>query len=146
MKLLIICAAIYLAKANQNLLIRDDIIQHWDQLLNIYKNECINESGVKSEMVINVVELLKLPNDRNYKCFLKCLYERLGLLSNDGIFNLQSMAKKVKAADVDLVEQTMNLLPEIGDNCEKAYQFALKSAIKVALRYPKLNLNLNLKI
>nr|WKF45138.1 odorant-binding protein 5 [Podabrus annulatus] len=57
------------------------------QAMYSHKEACIKESHVNKDLVNKFVENKELSDDQHFKCYLKCLLEKVNVLSNTGDLN-----------------------------------------------------------
>lgn len=84
---------------------------------------CIKESGISIEAVQNAEETAKIPEDKRFRCYLKCSFLSSNLMDQTGVINmdtLQSLLKTSNPAFIDKVEKNCKKPVESDDLCETA--------------------------
>ncbi|KAF5282733.1 hypothetical protein FQR65_LT02730 [Abscondita terminalis] len=86
-------------------------------------SECICATGVNPSFVISMLTNLDFPNDACFKCFLKCLANKLNLLNPDGTLYVSAFLKIVPGASAAINVACTNQTIKILDLCEKIWTY-----------------------
>ncbi|KAF2881145.1 hypothetical protein ILUMI_25019 [Ignelater luminosus] len=84
---------------------------------------CVKESNVNSDIIEKLIKNNEFANDNALKCFLKCVYTKAGIMSEDGDFNADELKKTLDdGQSPDLVNKCKDL--KGSDSCDTAFLVA----------------------
>lgn len=84
---------------------------------------CVKETNVNPEALEKFMKTSEFANDNTLKCFIKCLYEKGGIMSEDGNFNADELKRTLDDdQSPDLVNKCKDL--KGSDNCDTAFLVA----------------------
>ncbi|KAF5291826.1 hypothetical protein FQA39_LY19401 [Lamprigera yunnana] len=108
-----------LSNKNEN----DELLKSWEKLFEPFRRECIKESGVNEDDVIDIEKLLNFPNYENFKCYLKCQYQHLHFVDTEGNFDVPTMLKEVVGITETVINTCILKASNENDLCNKSYTF-----------------------
>ncbi|XP_076240974.1 uncharacterized protein LOC143183335 [Calliopsis andreniformis] len=91
-----------------------------DQLerLNVYKIECMNETGIDSEKLQNVT-VDQIVEDEELNCFMACIFKKFSIMNEDGSLNEEiAYEHTTEEGETEAIDKCKNTTGE--DVCEKA--------------------------
>ncbi|KAF5285180.1 hypothetical protein FQA39_LY16747 [Lamprigera yunnana] len=103
---------------------KEEIVINWNKMLNTHRSECIKESGVNREDAIDIQRTITFPNDKNFKCYLKCQVQRLNMLDSEGNFDIPVILKTVAGTTEQINNKCLQEVSNENDLCNKAYDAA----------------------
>ncbi|KAF2881144.1 hypothetical protein ILUMI_25018 [Ignelater luminosus] len=84
---------------------------------------CVKESNANPAAVEKLIKNSEFSDDNTIKCFLKCVYTKAGVMSEDGKFNADELKKTLEDdQSPDLVNKCKDL--KGSDNCDTAFLVA----------------------
>ncbi|KAF5291286.1 hypothetical protein FQA39_LY03437 [Lamprigera yunnana] len=100
----------------------DKAIVDFEDVVDKEAKECYNEFHFNRQQLESMLKMVDLPNDRNLKCYLACLYIHINIV--DESFNrLTENAKQYYEVDKPTADLIYNKCKDLKgeDNCEKAF-------------------------
>ncbi|KAF5278889.1 hypothetical protein FQA39_LY18343 [Lamprigera yunnana] len=132
MQLTTICLSLIVVASTKNV---EDIIKQseedWDAIFMSYKKQCIEESGVDENDVLEPFEKVMFPDKRNFKCYIKCQYALLNYMDVEGNFNLEKMVNTITALSPEVAKNCIDRASTDVNLCDKAYSFVICAVPKV---------------
>lgn len=81
---------------------------------------CVKESNANPAAVEKLIRNSEFSDDKNLKCFIKCLYTKAGVMSDDGKFSAEELKKTLEDGDSpDVINKCKDL--KGSDNCDTAF-------------------------
>ncbi|KAK5647214.1 hypothetical protein RI129_002106 [Pyrocoelia pectoralis] len=99
-------------------------IAWWESVIKPYVEKCTSETNV-DRVYVEGMQVLEFPNEDKFRCYVKCLYQNIGVLDSKGNINVNEVSKKLTFNHLDQAEFCkMRSLPH-SNLCERAYQLLL---------------------
>ncbi|KAF5282224.1 hypothetical protein FQA39_LY17668 [Lamprigera yunnana] len=111
-----------------------ETVESWNQLLARNFEKCVKESGVDETEAKNVFETLKFPEDRNFKCYIKCQMLSLDLFNSKGEPNVQKLISEVKNLTEKVIKENQEQASLETDLCDKLFAFVRHGARTILKR------------
>ncbi|KAF5284315.1 hypothetical protein FQA39_LY04608 [Lamprigera yunnana] len=118
MKLLLLLIGV---TVTYSLNVKPEMIEKWDKIIEPHRQKCVEESNVDANEAKNFMKADTIPQDKSFKCYLKCLMLQLGLMDDAGKINAEEIKKLDPEADAGADECL-----KIGsdpDICESAFKY-----------------------
>lgn len=122
MKLYLLLFAVYVALIDAK--ISDYVIETWEKLADPYKNECIKLSGADVDDVDQVLRLANVPDTSAFHNFVKCVYLKLGMLSEAGEFQDWIILQGADYLNYKLLKECKNEANDEDDLALKSFKLA----------------------
>ncbi|KAF5291280.1 hypothetical protein FQA39_LY03431 [Lamprigera yunnana] len=103
----------------------DKAIADFEDVVDKEAKECYSEFHVNRQQLDSMLKMRELPNDRNIKCYMACLFSHLDMV--DESFNqLTENSKKYLEVNETLADLVYNKCKDLKgeDNCEKVFNWA----------------------
>ncbi|KAF5282223.1 hypothetical protein FQA39_LY17667 [Lamprigera yunnana] len=110
-----------------------DTVQKWNKLFDQNFEKCVKESGVDETEAKNLFKTLKFPEDRNFKCYVKCQMLSLGFFNSKGEVNIQNLISQAKNVDEKSVKEAVEVASAETDLCDKLFAY-LRHGAKIILK------------
>uniref|UniRef100_A0A1Y1NC35 Uncharacterized protein n=1 Tax=Photinus pyralis TaxID=7054 RepID=A0A1Y1NC35_PHOPY len=81
------------------------IIEKWDSIMAPHKKECSEHSGIAPEDINNILRGPSIPDTKQFKNYITCIYRELGMISNDGHFQEMVIMKKADYLTYNLLKR-----------------------------------------
>ncbi|KAF5282226.1 hypothetical protein FQA39_LY17670 [Lamprigera yunnana] len=134
MKLIIygvLCVLAFASGSKQEVL---DTVENWNQLYARNFEKCVKESGVDETEAKNVFETLKFPEDRNFKCYVKCQMLSLDFINSKGEPNAQKLISEAKNVNEKVIKECQEQASLETDLCDKIFVFVRHGARTILKR------------
>ncbi|KAF5278885.1 hypothetical protein FQA39_LY18339 [Lamprigera yunnana] len=114
---------------------RNQIIEAWDKMLNLHKEECIKESGADENDVSNIFKTDTIPDSYSMKCFLKCHHVFLGFMDEKGNLNDEEILKGIAGADVEYMKICNEVAYKEVDLCNRMFEYVKCGVTKILAKF-----------
>ncbi|KAF5271057.1 hypothetical protein FQR65_LT00476 [Abscondita terminalis] len=103
-----------------------DVKTIWNGFTDPFKNECLNQSQANPEHVTLMIENAYVTDSRSFGCYLKCIFEKTGILKADGEFDFKAILEQGTYMSSDIAQNCVDnaknetdlcLMSLIGGNC-----------------------------
>ncbi|XP_031329119.1 general odorant-binding protein 83a-like [Photinus pyralis] len=101
-----------------------DKVDVWEAAVEPYVEICKTESGV-NPLYPERMKFLEFPDEKNFRCYMKCLYENMEVMDDTGVIDIAKFASQLTHGNVDLAEECKGQVREETDLCELAYKLLL---------------------
>ncbi|KAF5281013.1 hypothetical protein FQA39_LY05218 [Lamprigera yunnana] len=103
---------------------QEQIVENWFNVIDPYETECICASGVNSADVQELWLKWNYPaNKPCLKCYLKCVYKKIGATDSEGNLNKDAYQQLVLGTTDAIFDTCEVETSEIKDICLKIYNF-----------------------
>ncbi|KAF5271682.1 hypothetical protein FQA39_LY08005 [Lamprigera yunnana] len=102
---------------------REHLETEWDKQLNKHKIECIKESSVNKDDVMDIGKFMAFPDYPNFKCYIKCQQQSTNLLNAEGNFNEKEILKIIEGTTEEIIRKCVQETSNDDNLCKKAYDF-----------------------
>ncbi|KAF5285178.1 hypothetical protein FQA39_LY16745 [Lamprigera yunnana] len=83
-----------------------EVLNSWLQLMIPHQEECVKETGVALDAIVNAFATFVFPDDEKLSCYLKCQQIRLHFYNAyNNTFNVREVVRQVLGADEELVNE-----------------------------------------
>ncbi|KAF5271064.1 hypothetical protein FQR65_LT00483 [Abscondita terminalis] len=110
-----------------------DVIMIWKNVTNAYHKECLSISNANPNLINLMLERANVPDDVSLGCYLRCVYEKMGVLEYDGKFNLATIMNKCPYMTEEITVRCTTASKNVQDLCQKS--LVTCNCTVIALRY-----------
>ncbi|KAF5303261.1 hypothetical protein FQA39_LY10000 [Lamprigera yunnana] len=96
-------------------------VSKWDEFTAPVVEKCMKESNTALSLVEEISKIRKVPNDANFGCFLKCVYEYLKLFNANNEFDKQTLMDTFFYIDENIADTCIKEASSGTDLCRKSY-------------------------
>ncbi|KAF5282222.1 hypothetical protein FQA39_LY17666 [Lamprigera yunnana] len=111
-----------------------DTVENWGQLFGRNFEKCVKESGVDENEAINTFKTLKFPEDRSFRCFVKCEMQSLDFVNSRGEPIVENLISQAKNVNEKSIEEAMEVASAETDICDKVFIFLRHGARSILKR------------
>lgn len=89
--------------------------------MNDFKEKCLKESGTDRDAAENFLDSYDFPEDKKFKCYLKCIFANFGTMDNKiNLLDMKLFDEAVGSPDTSLIHE--NCLGFKNDDlCDKTF-------------------------
>ncbi|KAF5291288.1 hypothetical protein FQA39_LY03439 [Lamprigera yunnana] len=131
MKVLLLIVWVFIGVSQQ--MNFDNILDDFEDAIDKEAKECYNEFHLNRQQLDTMIKIKDLPNDRNLKCYLSCVYIHLNMV-DESFDRLAENVKKYFEVDEPTTDLVFNKCKDLKgeDNCEKS--FTMTNCVRENLR------------
>ncbi|XP_031345822.1 uncharacterized protein LOC116172703 [Photinus pyralis] len=101
--------------------IRPEVIVDWENYHIPYFDECVEETGVDPMIPRLMFRQVNLPDEEDFHCYMKCIFERNNWMTSDGEdINYETLAEAVHVTP-ELIETCRTVADLESEICRKVY-------------------------
>ncbi|XP_031346069.1 general odorant-binding protein 99a-like [Photinus pyralis] len=122
MKNFILLSVVFCTSSAFRFIVNPLYAKSWDAMLDVHREECILESGVNRIEATTSVLTMNLPEDPQFKCFAKCVFQKWGFY--DPITNsidVDKITNSVMGVQKSVVEECFQQYINEVNQCEKVF-------------------------
>ncbi|KAF5271061.1 hypothetical protein FQR65_LT00480 [Abscondita terminalis] len=97
-----------------------DVKNTWKSLTDPYKIECLGDSTINLLRFELMAEHAYVTNVRPFGCYLKCIYQKIGVLKTDGEFDFDAILSKASYMSESLTQKCIDEAKDENDGCLKS--------------------------
>ncbi|KAF5304743.1 hypothetical protein FQA39_LY09520 [Lamprigera yunnana] len=95
----------------------------WSTLSTPFYNKCMCKTGVNTTLASGYINNIKCTSDRNFKCFIKCIFTNIGLMDTFGVLQQSVWMEKVAGVTPAIYQKCNGVFCGDTDICDIAYEF-----------------------
>ncbi|KAK4878878.1 hypothetical protein RN001_011384 [Aquatica leii] len=99
----------------------DSTIQAWTNLIEPYNNDCLLETNADQNDAAEMTNNGFLRKTEESACYLKCLYQKLEFLKDDGEIDVEAILTKAPYMNFEVSDKCKKKAASETDLCEKSY-------------------------